>query len=205
MRHIQSQAFPFCQICRKIEPVWEFVKWRQAWGNLKEWTELEWKLWSDFPCLKALSVCMVIYVTGHCVTIVSPPRLWQVSSEGLCCSRYSAEGLPRGGRGLSYYFRFSAACLTPSSQQQAEKAVAPHSSPRAWKIPWTEEPGGLQSVGSLRVGHDWATSRSLFTFLHWRRRWHPTPVFLPGESWGWRSPEGCLLWGRTESDKTEAT
>ena len=42
-----------------------------------------------------------------------------------------------------------------------EKATAPHSSTLAWKIPWTEEPGGLQSMGSRRVGHDWATS---FTF-----------------------------------------
>ena len=42
--------------------------------------------------------------------------------------------------------------------------MAPHSSTLAWKIPWTEEPGGLQSMGSLRVGYDWATSLSLFTF-----------------------------------------
>ena len=47
--------------------------------------------------------------------------------------------------------------------------MAPHSSTLAWKIPWTEEPGRLQSMGSLRVGHDWATSLSLFTFIHWRR------------------------------------
>ena len=44
-----------------------------------------------------------------------------------------------------------------------EKAMAPHSNTLAWKIPWTEEPGGLQSMGSLGVGHDWATSFSLFT------------------------------------------
>jgi len=43
----------------------------------------------------------------------------------------------------------------PSSRFQLEKAMAPHSSTLAWKIPWAEEPGGLQSVGSLRVGHDW--------------------------------------------------
>ena len=42
--------------------------------------------------------------------------------------------------------------------------MAPHSSTLAWKIPWTEEPGRLQSMGSLRVGHNWATSVSLFTF-----------------------------------------
>ena len=73
--------------------------------------------------------------------------------------------------------------------------MAPHSSPLAWKIPWTEEPGGLQSMGSLGVGHDWATSLSLFTFLHWRRKWQPTPVFLPGESQGQGSLVGCSLWG----------
>ena len=65
--------------------------------------------------------------------------------------------------------------------------MAPHSSTRAWKIPWMEEPGGLQSMGSRRIGHNWATSLSLFTFLHWRRKWQPTPVFLPGESQGWGS------------------
>ena len=75
----------------------------------------------------------------------------------------------------------------------------------AWKIPWTEEPGRLQSLGSRRVGHDWVTSLSLFTFMHLRRKWQPTPVFLPGESQGRRSLVGCCLWGRTESDTTEAT
>ena len=78
--------------------------------------------------------------------------------------------------------------------------MAPHSSTLAWKLPWTEEPGGLQSMGSLRVGHNWATSRSLFTSMHWRRKWQPTPVFLPGESQGRGSLVGCCLWGRTESD-----
>ena len=57
-----------------------------------------------------------------------------------------------------------------------------HSSTLAWKIPWMEEPGRLQSMESLRVRHDWETSLSLFTFMHWRRKWQPTPVFLPGES-----------------------
>ena len=57
--------------------------------------------------------------------------------------------------------------------------MAPHSSTLAWKIPWTEEPGGLQSMGSLRVGHNRVTSLSLFTFMYWRRKWQPTPVFLP--------------------------
>ena len=51
-------------------------------------------------------------------------------------------------------------------------------------------------MGSLRVGHDWATSLSLFTFMYWRRKWQPNPVFLPGESQGWGSLVGCRLWGR---------
>ena len=66
-----------------------------------------------------------------------------------------------------------------------EKALAAHSSTLAWEIPWTEEPGRLQSMASGRVGHDWSASLSLFTFMHWRRKWQPTPVFLPGESQEW--------------------
>ena len=86
-----------------------------------------------------------------------------------------------------------------------EKAMAPHSSTLAWQIPWMEEPGRLQSMGSLRVGYDWATSLSLFTFMHWRRKWQPTPAFLPGESQGRQGLVGCCLWGHRESDTTEVT
>ena len=94
--------------------------------------------------------------------------------------------------------------------------MAPHSSTLAWKIPWTEEPGRLQSRESLRVGHDWVTSLSLFTFMHWRRKWQPTPVFLPenpmdGGAWWaavcgvtqsrtrlkWLSSSSSILNGRT--------
>ena len=86
-----------------------------------------------------------------------------------------------------------------------EKATATHSSTLAWKILGTEDSGRLQSMGSLRVGHDWAISLSLFTFMHWKRKWQPTLVFLPGESQGQRSLVGCHLWDRTESDTTEVT
>ena len=89
--------------------------------------------------------------------------------------------------------------------QESEKAMAPLSSTLAWKIPWTEEPGRLQSMGSLRVGPNRVTSLSLFPFMHWRRKWQPTPVFLPGESQGWRSLVGCRLRGHTQSDTTEVT
>ena len=111
-----------------------------------------------------------------------------------------------------------------------EKEMATHSSVLAWRIPEMGEPGGLPSMGSHRVGHDWSdlaaaaaaagrlqvhrsqrvghnwvTSLWLFTFVHWRRKWQPTPVFLPGESQGRGSLVGCCLWGRTESDPTDAT
>ena len=62
-----------------------------------------------------------------------------------------------------------------------EKEMATHSSTLAWKIPWMEEPGGLQSVGSQRVRHDWATSLSVFTFMHWRRKRQPSVL-------AWRIP-----------------
>ena len=69
-----------------------------------------------------------------------------------------------------------------------EKAMAPHSSTLSWKIPWTEAPGRLQSMGSLRVGHDSVTSLSLFTFMHWRRKCQPLQCSClanprDGEAW----------------------
>ena len=79
--------------------------------------------------------------------------------------------------------------------------MAPHSSTLAWKIPWMEEPGRLQSMWSLRVGHDWATLLSLFTFMHWSRKWQPTPVFLPWESQGrgaWWAAIYGVAQGRTQ-------
>ena len=93
--------------------------------------------------------------------------------------------------GLKGYFCLK--CIFTS----CEKAMAPHSITLAWKIPWTKEPGRLQSMGSLRVGHDWATSLSLFTFMRWRRKLQPTPVSLPGESQGRGSLVGCRLRGHT--------
>ena len=70
--------------------------------------------------------------------------------------------------------------------------MATHSSTLAWRIPWAEGPGELHSMGSLGVGHDYVTS--LLTFMHWRRKWQPTPVFLPRESQGRGSPVDCHLW-----------
>ena len=93
--------------------------------------------------------------------------------------------------------------ISPTSTSEMEKAVAPNSSTLDWKIPWIEEPDRLQSMGLLGVQHDWATSLSLFTFMHWRRKWQPTPVFLSGESQRQRSLVGYSPWGREESNTTE--
>ena len=106
---------------------------------------------------------------------------------------------------LSAHQRYYLAKYKKVYLKNTEKAMATHSSTLASKIPWTEEPGRLQSMGSLGIRHNRATSLSLFTFMHWRRKWQPIPVFLPGESQGRRSLVGCRLWGRTESDTTEAT
>ena len=82
--------------------------------------------------------------------------------------------------------------------------MAPHSSTLAWKIPWTEGPGGLQSMGSLGVGHNFTFT---FTFyFHALEKEMATHSSVPA----WRIPGrgslvGCSLWGLTESDTTAAT
>ena len=76
--------------------------------------------------------------------------------------------------------------------------MAIHSSTLAWKIPWTEEPGRLQYMGLQRVRDDWVTSLSLFSFMHCRRTWQPTPVFLPGESQG-RGSLWAAVYGAAQS------
>ena len=78
------------------------------------------------------------------------------------------------------FIEYSYIAINTQLYEYLEKEMATHSSTLAWKIPWTKEPGRLQSMGSQRVEHDWATSLSLFILIHWRRKWQPTPVFLPG-------------------------
>ena len=136
---------------------------------------------------------------------------WWLSGKELAC-QYRRHGFdPWSGKILCAMGKLSpcatnySLCSRAQELQLLSPRMAPHSSTLAWKIPWTEEPGGLQSMGSLRVRHDRATSLWLFTVMHWRRKWQPTPVFLPGESHGQGSLVGCRLWGRTESDTTEVT
>ena len=90
-----------------------------------------------------------------------------------------------------------------------EKAMAPTpvllpGKSHGWRSLVGCSPWGREESDTT-VGHGWATSLSLFTFMHWRRKWQPTPVFLPGESQGRGSLVGCRLWGCTESDTTEVT
>ena len=136
--------------------------------------------------------------------------VWHSSNQVLCdnlegWNRAGGGGEIQDGEGICIPMADSRWCLAEANTVLLEKALAPHSSSLAWKIPWMEEPCRLQSMGSLRVRHNWATSLSLFTFMHWRRKWQPTPVFSPGESQGWGSLMGCCLLGHTESDMTEAT
>ena len=104
-----------------------------------------------------------------------------------------------------------------------EEKKATHSSFLIWKIPWTEEPGGLQSMGSqiwTRLSDYHSLTRSFRDpegpLIQMRDRlggkgfgayclghWHPTPVLLPGESHGRGSLVGCSPWGRSEWDTTE--
>ena len=85
--------------------------------------------------------------------------------------------------------------------------MAPHSSTLAWKIPWMEEPGRLQPMGSLRARHDFTFTFTFHFSLSCTGEGNGNPllVFLPGESQGRGSLVGCRLWGCTESDTTEAT
>ena len=90
-----------------------------------------------------------------------------------------------------------------SSRSEVGICMATHSSTLAWKIPRMEEPGRLQSIGLRRVRHDWATSLSLFTFMHWRRKWHSSVLAwrIPGTG----EPGWAAVYGVTESKTTEAT
>ena len=93
------------------------------------------------------------------------------------------------------YIIFDDTCITKYGTPLQYSCLESPMDGGAW---WT-------AVHGVAKSHHWATSLSLFTFMHWRRKWQPAPVFLPGESQGRGSLVGCHLWGRTKSDMTEAT
>ena len=138
-----------------------------------------------------------VYMCSPSWTLLPPPSSYHPSGSSQCTVpsiQYRASNLDWR---LVSYMIYIFQCHSPKSSHplplpQSPKdcsihqclfcCLIPHSSTLAWKIPWTQEPGRLQSMWLLRVGHDWVTSLSRFTFMHWRRKWQPTPVFLPGES-----------------------
>ena len=83
-----------------------------------------------------------------------------------------------------------------SWEDPLEKELATHSSILAWKIPWTEEPGGLQSMGSQRVGHDWTTNTFTFKQGEWAAHAQKTrtPWWLSGQSF-WKAAFGVTAAG----------
>ena len=98
------------------------------------------------PCVKQTASKTLLHNTGSSAQCPVTDR-WSGSGEG-------------GSRGKEYAYTYT---------DSSEKAMATHSSTLAWKIPLTEEPGRLQSMGSLRVGHDWATSLSHWFILLYSR------------------------------------
>ena len=127
-----------------------------------------------------------------CLQSTAPPRL----SPGFSDPPNSSQP-----QRVSLGVRWGKSSVCSQTQEESPFLSLSHRKPSETGIPYSWFP----SMGSLRVGDDWAISLSLFTFMHWRRKWQPTPVFLPRESHGQRSLVGCRLWGRTESDTTEAT
>jgi len=189
---------------------------RRSYGPIRVffWASYSW--WSD--CLFGQSFSIVLPIqalTG--LPCLGSSVVWHVRHIGgpmagvlLCSSAHqSLRGAPWVG---SYSVVQCVRCLMGQALycSAADAGVwrergFGHSSTLAWKMPWTEEAGRLLSMASRRVGHDLVSSLSLFTFMHWRRKWQPTPVFLPGESQGQGSLVGCRPWDRTELDTTKAT
>ena len=164
-----------------------------AWAKWSDrWLPLSVKLWGQVWPARARRPLWCVTVTPH--WFIS----WALVSRDNIITDCRPDGKPYDC--ISIWGLFKNIILSNIS---IWKMLSYYSSTLVWKIPWTEDPGRLQSMGSPRVGHDWATSLSLFTFMNWRRKWQPTPVFLPGESQGRGSLVGCCLWGHTESDTTE--
>ena len=135
--------------------LWQLVIDREAWSAVVHGVAQSWTRLSDWTEL----ICYLSFSVWHTLLSMTISRSLHVAANGIISSFLWLSNIP-----------------------SSEKTMAPHSSTLAWKIPWAEEPGGLQSMGSRRVGHNWGTSLSLFTFMHWRRKWQPTPVFLPRKS-----------------------
>ena len=125
-----------------------------------------------------LSMCVHAKSLRSCLTLCDP------MSYSLWCSSVP---LAPPGKPSSTYRWASRSVMSYSEKAMAPTPVLLPGKPHGWKSLVGCSPWGLW------VGHDWTTSISLFTFLHWRRKWQPTPVFLPGESQGRGSLVDCRL------------
>ena len=104
----------------------------------------------------------------------------------------------------------SLACYSPWGRNELDTTVQPNGEGNGTPLQYSCLENLMDGGAQKAAVHGVAKSRTQlsdfpFTFMHWRRKWQPTPVFLPGESQGRGSLVGCRLWGRTESDTTEAT
>ena len=187
----------FAYICLELFHWCSWGSWDQYFSFLYSFVQFWYEGFSGLIKLNGKMFSLLILWKGFNICIISYLNVWYYSQ-----TKYAL------GSGISFWVNFQLFEFFNkygSIHIFLEKTMATHSSTLAWKIPWTEVPGRLQSMRSLRVGHDWATSLSLFAFMHWRKKWQPTPVLLPGESQGWGSLVGCRLWDHTELDVTEAT
>ena len=149
------------------------------------------RLWSVLPHKTWRALCMCAKSLQSCLTLCDPMdrSLPGSSVHGILHTRILEWVALLSSRGSSWPWN-----RTPISYV-SEKAMAPHSSTLAH--------GWRNLVGCSPWGRK--ESDTTFPFMHWRRKWQPTSVFLPGESQGRGSLVSCRLWGRTESDTSEAT
>ena len=109
-----------------------------------------------------------IYLTLHILLALSSSPFAQCTSSTFMdlCTEHTTYAFSSGPLNLLF------------SRSKLEKAMAPHSSTLAWRIPWMEEPGRLQSMGSLRVGHDLAAAAALSWHVHGMCAWSCSRVRL---------------------------
>ena len=166
----------------------------------REWQRMRWldsitdsmntnlsKLWETVKDRGSWSATVLLLFSRPIMSNSLPPH-WLQHARPLC---YCLGGHKKSD--ITYWQNYT---------MELEKEMATHSSTLAWKIPWIEEPGRLQSMGLQRVRCDWATSVSFYSSF-WRRKWWPIPILLPGEYHGWGCLVGYSLWGRKESDMTD--
>ena len=156
-------------------------------------------LWTIRKCLCQRKGPCVCPNALSCLFLSSGPQSWEVTGRDRRAETRTllGEQMPRRGHSLSALTRLCCAA-------QVRTPWGP-SSLAGGAFVFSQESGYFLGNCVNRAGQDKCAllSLSLFTFMHWRRKWQPTPAFLPGESHGRRSLVGCSPWGREESDTTE--